>query len=764
MFERSLQTACFSGAARGTWRGRAFAAFISPYTNKTFVGLWLILALAIVAGAFPPSAGADDCETAWGCPAKSAESFTRSVGVNTHLGYDQTIYGQRWSDIIKPALLELGVSHLRDGTFPAGYPNGATVASRYRELGEAGIGLNLLVGHEQAQGSATSLQSRLDWIKANGLTPHTIGIEGSNEFVTNGDPARIQSLRDMQCDIYNRVKADSSLASKPVIGPSSGNFYSDDIWYGEIGDLSGCVNRGNLHPYPGESLPNFRLSRDLGVAMDWGRKTYGQKPYWATESGYWNKSPDGSHVSEQASGVYIPRLLLEYFRRGIERTQLYELIDLNTNTPDVIHNYGLLRTDGSKKPAFTAVRNLLAVLKDSASASGSLGFGITCTAGCHSPIRHVLLRMSSGEYVIALWSESRVWDGDRDTPQPPQSVDLTLQEAPGKVEIIAPAQGTTPLHTERTGSKTVRTVATDDVRLIRLSSLAGGAQSDVPSEGQPDSTAGGETRLERSSDLTTAVKAVKTHTDRADAALNRAVSRFERNKDSSARRAYAQSRREMGRARAASAQARRQVETPGEHLQAVRAQELLAEQLDQNVETLVNVLPEAAKRDEHRIASAARSDANGREKVTAVLLALLAEVPEQARPGIATVIASLSQGRHDEARAEARALVSSQVAKANKRRVISALKTSVAGQVKVSQALAALIVSPRMSAEAKQRLQIAYDAVTVEHASVADVLKRFLKRMPVRARTLVRKIVSQVRTDVQGMRQNRPTGSSPAAS
>ena len=440
--------------------------------------LWISLALGIVAGASPAAASADDCDTASGCPARSAGSFTDSVGVNTHLGYSTTVYWQNWP-MIKDRLLELGVSHVRDGTFPAEYPDviGPTVANRYNELHAAGIRGNLLVGEEQAMEGRTTVQQRLDWIKANVLD-FTMSIEGENESTRDA-----QLIRDQQCAIYSRVKADSALASKLVIGPSSGNFYSDDIWYNAIGDLSKCLDRGNLHPYPGDDPPNLRLGRTLDMAMAWGRKTFGTKAYWATETGYWNNSPDGTQVSEQAAGVYIPRLLMEYFRQGIERTQLYELIDLNTRTRDVIDNYGLLRTDGSKKPAFTAVKNLLAVLRDSASASGSLGFGIACTAGCHSPIRHVVLRMSSGEYVIALWSESRVWNGDSDTPQPSQSVQLTLRNAPGKVEVIAPAQGTRPLSTDTSGSKTVKTVAADDVRLIRIS-----GSSEVPSRAGPCGT------------------------------------------------------------------------------------------------------------------------------------------------------------------------------------------------------------------------------------------------------------------------------------
>ena len=48
--------------------------------------------------------------------ARPADPFVDFVGVNTHLGYSDTTYGG-YEGILKPRLLELGVRHIRDGTF-----------------------------------------------------------------------------------------------------------------------------------------------------------------------------------------------------------------------------------------------------------------------------------------------------------------------------------------------------------------------------------------------------------------------------------------------------------------------------------------------------------------------------------------------------------------------------------------------------------------------------------------------------------------------
>ncbi len=173
-------------------------------------------------------------------------------------------------------------------------------------------------------------------------------------------------------------------------------------------------------------------------------------------------------------------------------------------------------------------------------------------------------------------------------------------------------------------------------------------------------------------DIQTAVKAVQAHTDRADAALDRAVTLFENNSDRAARKAFAKSRKQMGLAKAAAAKARRQADTPAEHTQAALAQVLLGAQLDENIEQLAAALLPADGSDENKIAAAALADTRGREKAIAILTALMGQVPEQARFGIARAIAALSQDRDDETQATARTLVSKHVSSTNKRRMAQA--------------------------------------------------------------------------------------------
>ena len=50
-------------------------------------------------------------------PARCAEEFIDSIGLATHWGYRNTVYGKKWSEL-KELIGELGVRHTRTGWDP----------------------------------------------------------------------------------------------------------------------------------------------------------------------------------------------------------------------------------------------------------------------------------------------------------------------------------------------------------------------------------------------------------------------------------------------------------------------------------------------------------------------------------------------------------------------------------------------------------------------------------------------------------------------
>jgi hypothetical protein len=387
-----------------------------------------------------------------------------SVGVNTHVGYTDTVYGN-WP-LVRDRLVELGVGHVRDASYRDGTRVG-DVVPRYNELAGLGVRGNLLSGDPLGRYGSGSVDEHLAWVKRN-VAGFAESLEGPNEYdYVEGDWAA--NLRAYQCEWARKIRADPVLSAKTVIGPSPRRGKG----FGAVlGDLSACLDRGNLHPYPGGLSPDRNNYGDLSVLLDYAQLTSGTKPMSITESGYHNavNAPAGGHqpTSERAGGVYLPRLFMENFRRGIPRTYSYELIDgwPDPEKDEPEKNFGLLRNDGSRKPAFVALRNLMTILDDNGSASGRLAYSLACDA-CPSPLRHVLLRKSTGAYYLVMWPESTVWNRDArtDLANNPQYADLKLA-SPSKLEHFDPSRSTTP--TDTTTAASHRITLTDGLSILKI--------------------------------------------------------------------------------------------------------------------------------------------------------------------------------------------------------------------------------------------------------------------------------------------------------
>ena len=117
----------------------------------------LLLALTGVAGAASGASAAP-------LPARPADAFVESVGVNVHLGYTDTPYGQEAA--IRDKLLDLGVRYVRDG-ISQGRPD---VYRRLRELAQHGVRANLIVGDPLQRWGVGPLDAQLDLV-AGGLAP-----------------------------------------------------------------------------------------------------------------------------------------------------------------------------------------------------------------------------------------------------------------------------------------------------------------------------------------------------------------------------------------------------------------------------------------------------------------------------------------------------------------------------------------------------------------------------------------------------------------
>lgn len=335
--------------------------------------------------------------------ARSADSLINSIGLNVHLSYFRTAYGTGWDTIVKPKLVALGVRHLRDGGNVV--PDDAwmrLVYGRMTELANAGIKFNLVM--LPALGSTDYVHlnqfSRLMEYAA----PVVESFEGLNEHDLSGHAAWGTETRTFQQALYARVKGDPRTASMPVYGPSMAHPRHAVA----VGDLRAWMDFGAIHPYPGGTLPMHSIP-------DHATRTAvisGNRPFAATETGYhtalaWTGGHPG--ISEDAQARYTPRLLLEFFNTGISRTYLYEFIDQGSNSADRETSFGLLRADGSEKPAYSSLRNLITILRDPGPgfAPGELRYSLD---GDSTRIQHTLVQKRDGRFYLILWQNAKSFD------------------------------------------------------------------------------------------------------------------------------------------------------------------------------------------------------------------------------------------------------------------------------------------------------------------------------------------------------------------
>ncbi|MDB4883294.1 MAG: hypothetical protein JWL95_2060 [Gemmatimonadetes bacterium] len=363
--------------------------------------------------------------------ARSASAFVNSVGLNVHLSYLDRVYGTGYISIIKPRLAELGVRHLRDGG--SVFPNAdwmSTVYGRYAEVAQLARATFDIVISPYNGGANYSDASHVGTLLSYVGAANVESFEGLNEHDLSGRPAWASEIRSMQQALHAAVKGNPAYASRyAVLGPSLVNGGSPSV----VGDLSAYMDVGVAHPYPGGKQPSTSVQAS---SLAWLRAMNGARPLQATESGYHTAPqstvPGNYPITESAQGKYVPRLFFENFNAGLARTYLYELIDQGTDRADIEQNFGLLRVDGSPKPAFTALKNTLALLSDvdAGSAPTTLRFGL---AGDTSLVHHTVLRKSDGRFYLVLWREVASYD-------PASRTDMTVAARPLTLQLASAAR------------------------------------------------------------------------------------------------------------------------------------------------------------------------------------------------------------------------------------------------------------------------------------------------------------------------------------
>jgi hypothetical protein len=377
--------------------------------------------------------------------------FTDSVGVNVHLAYSDTVYGSQFPQIMQ-SMISLGVKHYRDGlnqyAQPVQYQNAEM-------LGKAGIKGDWLMDFNNSASIISSVYAN--------APDATEEFEGANEDDAAAGPPLLAFMQLLN----GTVRGNPATAAMPIFAPS----FTQPSSFATQGNLGSLINFGNMHDYFGNRNPE--TPPDGGPFYNCGN--YGSmqfdiclaqmvgvnEPVVSTETGY----ESGVGLSDAIIGRYELRLLFESLSLGVSKTYLYELID------DTSGNWGLLTGTFSPRPVYTAIQNVLSLLKDvSFPQPGKLNYTL---AGQTQNVDHLLLQKSNGTFYLAIWLG--VQDADPDNPSTaydvvPQNLILSTNApiAGSTTYVLDDSGNMTSSSTELTNGS-LPIVVSDRVTLIALS-------------------------------------------------------------------------------------------------------------------------------------------------------------------------------------------------------------------------------------------------------------------------------------------------------
>ena len=377
--------------------------------------------LLLVVGLIPPYLHTLAAPDATGEVADGADAFVNSVGVNVHLHFADTSYGN--FPEVEKGLKDLGVRHIRDGLVDTEWK---PYYDRLNELGRFGIKSILITSVKQRPEMVAAYPSR--------VADSFEGFEAPNEYDISGDKDWAATLSPFTRALFEAVRGSSRAKKFPIVGPSVTQAGS----FAQVSDTVQFFDISNLHNYFGGRNPGTRGWGANGYgSMEWSldlaRKAWKGKEIWTTETGYRTDVSKKDSAPEVVVGAYVPRLLFLQWMHGIRRTYLYELVDLGKPGDD--SSFGLLRADFTAKPAYAAVRNILRLLSDRGAefVPGKLEYSLS---GELNDVNHLLLEKRDGTFFLAMWVERPGWDVDRKErlPVAEQRVVVTTK-APVKMKL-----------------------------------------------------------------------------------------------------------------------------------------------------------------------------------------------------------------------------------------------------------------------------------------------------------------------------------------
>jgi len=375
--------------------------------------------------------------------ALTADSFTDTLGVNTHLDFGGTYANLAQ---VEADLEYLGLPNARDSA------ETAADAQTWLQVAQVtGVKFDDYIAETSQAGMQLDM-SYMTQLASEGILS---AVEGGNEE----DDSYPQSLGNTMAAtalVQQQLFALGQQLGLPVINMSFGSGWTAaNNWqgdYGAVGNLSAYATYANAHTYPNPGqLPNATieaLNADAKLAAV-------SRPVMTTEIGWTTTS-----FSEAAIAQYAVDATLDGISDGDAAMYFYAMYDDSSGT------FGLFDSNGTARPAATALHDLTTLLKDAGTGAstfqtGSLNYILS---GTQTTDNSVLIEKSDGSYWIGLWNEGGTT----------HNVTVTLPSTASAIEVFDPITGTSVIETASNASSIAVNLGNDPL-LIEVIGAASGS-------------------------------------------------------------------------------------------------------------------------------------------------------------------------------------------------------------------------------------------------------------------------------------------------
>jgi len=346
---------------------------------------------------------------------RGAGDFINSIGVNVHFSYYGSIYTNN-QPLIFRSLEQLGIHHLRDGVCWQGATPHNTYYIVHQQLAQMGFKTDYVLPMNETQAHLAVYP---------GLVTDMEAIEPANEWDNSGDTDWVADIQTQLSAIYSTIHPKGAASPITVLAPALAYPRNAPM----LGNVAKISDAGNLHGYFGGLNP-VNDSASPAFYLQLMQSNTPKMATWVTETGYFAQpgpifGMDG--VTPAIQSVYSIRALLEYWNAGATRTYFYELADdLEAGQNPADYHWGLLDTNGSPKPAFTALENLTMLLQDPGPSYTPKPLPLSIQVSSPT-VHYALLGKRDGSYYVAIWNEVSSYDITNNVELTPQTQSITFQ-------------------------------------------------------------------------------------------------------------------------------------------------------------------------------------------------------------------------------------------------------------------------------------------------------------------------------------------------